>query len=113
MLYSRAFVKLTANKLLQSTFQVVKPSYASPFRAQPLPLPINLNLQSCKSYSVQSTDEAEYEIARKWYSEFNDSTIPKKLADTTYSMSGGAGGQKTNKYVDHPTLHRQKFPNTN
>ncbi|QSZ31147.1 hypothetical protein DSL72_000710 [Monilinia vaccinii-corymbosi] len=86
MRYSSAFVKLTA-KLLQSSLQVVKPR----------PLLSNLDLPGPKSYSVQSTDEAEYEAARKWHSEFNDSTIPEKIAKTTYVHSGGAGGQKVNK----------------
>ncbi|KAI9643587.1 hypothetical protein NHQ30_008209 [Ciborinia camelliae] len=94
MRYPSAFVKLTA-KLLQSSFQVARPAYTSSFQTRPLLS--NLDLRGCKSYSVQSTDEAEYEVARKWYSEFNDSTIPRKIATTTYTHSGGAGGQKTNK----------------
>ncbi|KAF7876443.1 hypothetical protein EAF04_001534 [Stromatinia cepivora] len=94
MRYSSAFLKLTS-KLLQSSFHVAMPIHTSPFRARFLLS--NLDLQSYKFYSVQSTDEAEFEIARKWYSEFNNSTIPRKIAKTHYTAAGGAGGQKTNK----------------
>ncbi|EDN97353.1 predicted protein [Sclerotinia sclerotiorum 1980 UF-70] len=94
MRYSSTFLKLTS-KLLQSSGHVAKPIYTSPFRARFLLL--NLDLRSYKFYSVQSTDEAESEIARKWYSEFNNSTIPRKIAKTHYTAAGGPGGQKTNK----------------
>jgi peptidyl-tRNA hydrolase ICT1 len=101
MRYPSVFVKGTV-KLLQSAFQVAQPTYTPYFRARPL-LP-SLDLPACKSYSVQSTVEAEYEVARKWYSEFNGSTIPRKIAKTTWVKSSGAGGQKVNKYVDLPGL---------
>ncbi|KAA8566609.1 hypothetical protein EYC84_009154 [Monilinia fructicola] len=92
---SNALVQLTA-KLLQPSFPILKqPTCVLSFQARPILS--NLDLKACKFYSVQSTDEAEYEVARKWYSEFNDSTIPKKIARTTYVHSGGAGGQKVNK----------------
>lgn len=95
---SNALVQLTA-KLLQPSFPILKqPTCVLSFQARPILS--NLDLKACKFYSVQSTDEAEYEVARKWYSEFNDSTIPKKIARTTYVHSGGAGGQKVNKYVE-------------
>ncbi|KAG4025044.1 hypothetical protein MFRU_072g00260 [Monilinia fructicola] len=95
MHYSNALVQLTA-KLLQPSFPILKqPTCVLSFQARPILS--NLDLKACKFYSVQSTDEAEYEVARKWYSEFNDSTIPKKIARTTYVHSGGAGGQKVNK----------------
>ncbi|KAF5876675.1 putative peptidyl-trna hydrolase domain protein [Botrytis fragariae] len=88
------FAKLTA-KLLQLSSQGVKPIYTSPFQTRPSFT--GLNLQCCRSYSVQSTDDIEFEVARKWYSNFNESTISTKLAETTYSAAGGPGGQKTNK----------------
>lgn len=94
MRYSSTFVKLAA-KLLRLSSQVARPTHSSPFRERPLFS--NLNLENCKFYSVQTTDEAEYEIARKWFPTFNDSTIPRKLATTKYVHSGGAGGQKVNK----------------
>ncbi|KAF7910343.1 hypothetical protein EAE99_011259 [Botrytis elliptica] len=88
------FAKLTA-KLLQSSSQNVKPIYTTFLQTRPFSA--RLNLQSCRSYSVQSTDDIEFEVARKWYSNFNESTISTKLAETTYSAAGGPGGQKTNK----------------
>ncbi|TGO23739.1 hypothetical protein BPAE_0123g00290 [Botrytis paeoniae] len=88
------FAKLTA-KLLQSSSQIIKPVYTTSLQTRPLFA--RLNLQSCRSYSVQSTDDIEFEVARKWYSNFNESTISTKLAETTYSAAGGPGGQKTNK----------------
>ncbi|TGO14749.1 hypothetical protein BTUL_0049g00590 [Botrytis tulipae] len=88
------FAKLTA-KLLQSSSQIIKPIYTTSLRTRPLFA--RLNVQTGRLYSVQSTDDIEFEVARKWYSNFNESTIPTKLAETTYSAAGGPGGQKTNK----------------
>ena len=101
MNYPSIFVKRTV-RLLLSSCQVAKPTSTLSFRARPLPS--CLDLQGRKAYSVQSTDEAEYEVARKWYSEFNETTIPVKMAKTTWVKSSGPGGQKTNKCVDLPGL---------
>ncbi|KAF7912237.1 uncharacterized protein EAF01_001258 [Botrytis porri] len=88
------FAKLTA-KLLPPSSQIVKPIYTPSLQIRPLFS--RLTLSSCRPYSVQSTDDIEFEVARIWYSNFNDSTISTKLAETTYSAAGGPGGQKTNK----------------
>lgn len=104
------FAKLTA-KLLQSSSQIIKPIYTTSLQTRPLFA--RLNLQSGRSYSVQSTDDIEFEVARKWYSNFNESTIPTKLAETTYSAAGGPGGQKTNKYVELLEIQRQSLLYTN
>ncbi|KAK6593782.1 hypothetical protein ACHAPC_007882 [Botrytis cinerea] len=90
----RYFAKLTA-KLLQSPSQIVKPIDTTSLQTRPLFT--RLHFQGCRTYSVQSTDEIEFEVARTWYSNFNESTISTKLAETTYSAAGGPGGQKTNK----------------
>lgn len=47
----------------------------------------------------REAESAEIEAARAWYRNFNESTIPEKVAKTTYVAAGGPGGQKTNKYA--------------
>lgn len=102
----RYFAKLTA-KLLQSPSQIVKPIDTTSLQTRPLFT--RLHFQGCRTYSVQSTDEIEFEVARTWYSNFNESTISTKLAETTYSAAGGPGGQKTNKYVERLEFHRRNI----
>jgi peptidyl-tRNA hydrolase ICT1 len=61
-------------------------------------------LQECRAYSSRpssDSDAADLDAAREWYQRFNKSTIPEKIANTSFSKSSGPGGQKTNKYVDN------------
>jgi peptidyl-tRNA hydrolase ICT1 len=58
-------------------------------------------LYKCRTFSSRgqsnADDEAEFDIARKWFTAFDAATIPAKIAKTTFSASSGPGGQKTNK----------------
>ncbi|PQE13415.1 peptidyl-tRNA hydrolase domain-containing protein [Rutstroemia sp. NJR-2017a BVV2] len=58
-------------------------------------------LYNCRTFTSKgqpnADDEAEFDIARKWFTAFDVSTIPEKMAKTTFSASSGPGGQKTNK----------------
>jgi peptidyl-tRNA hydrolase ICT1 len=59
-------------------------------------------LQECRSYSSRpdnETEAADLDAARQWFRQFDKSTIPIKIAKTSFSRSSGPGGQKTNKCV--------------
>jgi peptidyl-tRNA hydrolase ICT1 len=59
-------------------------------------------LQECRSYSSRpdsETEAADLDAARQWFRQFDKSTIPLKIAKSSYSRSSGPGGQKTNKCV--------------
>jgi peptidyl-tRNA hydrolase ICT1 len=77
--------------------QALKLLYKTPSRGQ---LAV---LQDCRAYSSWSgssdSDAADLDSAREWYQRFNKSTIPEKIASTSFVKSSGPGGQKTNKYV--------------
>ncbi|KUJ14664.1 uncharacterized protein LY89DRAFT_698343 [Mollisia scopiformis] len=49
------------------------------------------------SHSKSDDEEADFEAAREWYKGFNKTTIPSKIAETSFSRASGPGGQKTNK----------------
>jgi hypothetical protein len=69
---------------------------SSPFRGQ-----LEF-LQRSRTYSSRArseSEDADLEAARAWFRNFNQSTIPTKIAKTQYSRSGGSGGQHANKYV--------------
>lgn len=44
-------------------------------------------------------DQDDLDEARKWYTTFNEDSIPK--GQTSYSRSSGPGGQHVNKYARH------------
>ncbi|KAI9052401.1 hypothetical protein LZ554_003749 [Drepanopeziza brunnea f. sp. 'monogermtubi'] len=55
-------------------------------------------LQGCRAYSSGGGSEAaDLDAARGWFQRFNKSTLPTKIATTTFVRSSGPGGQKTNK----------------
>jgi len=56
-------------------------------------------LQNHRVYSQAGSnrEEADLEAAREWYRSFSKSSIPTKVAETTFSRSSGPGGQKVNK----------------
>jgi peptidyl-tRNA hydrolase ICT1 len=90
--------------MLQS--QTLKSCCTAPFRGQ-LAL-----LQTCRAYSSRSSNDneaADLDAARQWFRQFGKSTIPVKIAKTTFSRSSGPGGQKTNKYAEQtlaPSIFR-------
>ncbi|KAK0114518.1 hypothetical protein ONS95_014008 [Cadophora gregata] len=55
--------------------------------------------QNCRAHSSHSghSDASDLDTARDWFQRFNQSTIPVKIGQTTYSRSSGPGGQKVNK----------------
>ena len=42
-------------------------------------------------------DTEDLDAAREWFIKFNEGTIPSSISKTSFSKSGGPGGQKTNK----------------
>lgn len=61
-------------------------------------------MQSTRAYSTRSrpcggdsNDVADSDAARQWYSKFDTSTIPSKIATTNFSRGSGNGGQKRQK----------------
>jgi protein subunit release factor B len=45
------------------------------------------------------TSDTEFDSARQWLRNFNESVIPKTVGDVSYSRSSGPGGQNVNKYA--------------
>jgi peptidyl-tRNA hydrolase ICT1 len=60
-------------------------------------LRLRQGLRAFVSYSRGDANEADLEAAREWFGGFNKTTIPVKIAITSFARSGGPGGQKTNK----------------
>lgn len=56
-------------------------------------------------------DEVELQATRDWFSRFDRSTIPAKIAQTSFSRSSGPGGQKTNKYSILAVFERDEIDN--
>ncbi|KAK2628908.1 hypothetical protein QTJ16_002011 [Diplocarpon rosae] len=57
-------------------------------------------LQNFRAYSTQyenGNKAADLDAAREWFRHFSKSSIPAKIAQTTFVRSSGPGGQKTNK----------------
>ncbi|CZR64235.1 uncharacterized protein PAC_14133 [Phialocephala subalpina] len=75
---------------------------AASFRGQSFPALQQLRT-TYSSHSRSSDDETDFDAAREWYRGFNKSTIPLKIATTTFSCSSGPGGQKTNKTASKAT----------
>ena len=66
-------------------------------------------LRDFSGYSSRSdcdSEAADLDAARQWFQHFNTSTIPAKIAKTTFSRSSGPGGQKTNKYAANDDLRK-------
>ncbi|RKF81057.1 hypothetical protein GcC1_030003 [Golovinomyces cichoracearum] len=55
------------------------------------------NLRCYASRTSDNHSESELEAARKWFYTFKKSSLPVKIAKTTFSRASGPGGQKTNK----------------
>lgn len=51
------------------------------------------------SHASHDDKELSFDEARSWFLKFKSSSIPEKIAKTTFSRSSGPGGQKTNKFV--------------
>lgn len=49
------------------------------------------------SHASHDDKELSFDEARSWFLKFKSSSIPEKIAKTTFSRSSGPGGQKTNK----------------
>ncbi|KAF8857065.1 hypothetical protein BDZ45DRAFT_675011 [Acephala macrosclerotiorum] len=75
---------------------------ATPFRSHSFPALQQIRT-TYSSHSRSSDDEADFDAAREWHRRFNKSTIPVKIATTTFSCSSGPGGQKTNKTASKAT----------
>lgn len=85
-------IMLSQRRLLQSVSAPQRCGQVSPI------------FPSCRAFSSasggsggDSSEAADLDAAREWFQRFNKSTIPSKIAKTTFVRSSGPGGQKTNK----------------
>jgi peptidyl-tRNA hydrolase ICT1 len=59
--------------------------------------PLQQGLRAYTSHSRSDADEADLESARQWFAGFTKTTIPVKIATTSFARSRGPGGQHSNK----------------
>lgn len=83
-------------KLISNT---VARLYAPKHTSKPLK-PLRLVSTSHAPDSRELFEDEDHKAARKWLESFSVNSIPRNLAEISFSRSSGPGGQNVNKYGD-------------